>query len=177
MSIYYFEDLEKLQRFGYAGAFVFGLLAGSSLPLPLPYLVVTFGLGGVFNPLGVGLAAGLGAGVGGTLVYLLGRGQSSLVKGILQGDKPKPVSPRWSNISSKLMKWAATKGSIVVFFMSAMLNPVFAPMAIAMGALRFNAVKFFIWCTLGNLVKGLAISYIGYFGLGTLLNWLQGIFK
>ena len=137
--------------------------------MPLPYLMVTFTLGGVSNPLFVGLASGLGAGIGGTLVYLFGRGGSNLVLRVFMSGGNNWTHPR----AAKLLSWAENRGSIVVFFMSAMLNPAFAPMAIALGALRFRMAKFFLWCTLGNIVKSLIIAYLGYFGLGTFLRWLD----
>ena len=56
--------------------------------------------------------------------------------------------------------------------MSALLNPAFAPMAIAMGALRFRLIKFFAMCVAGNLVKAMVISYAGYLGVGSLIRWL-----
>jgi len=168
--IYFWGYIKHLHNYGYIGAFFFGFLAGSSLPMPLPYLVVTFTLGGVLNPAFVGLASGLGAGIGGTLVYLFGRGGRRLFPQVsLLSPKPdQPPSPR----VAQFLDWAHRKGSVVVFVMSVMLNPAFAPMAIAMGALRFRLAKFFLWCSAGNIVKSLFIAYCGYFGLGTLLRWL-----
>lgn len=168
--IYYWEYISPLQNYGYLGAFLVGFLAGSSLPLPLPYLVVTFTLGGVLNPALVGVASGLGAGIGGTLVYLFGRSGSRLLPklGIPSPDSGQPPSPR----VARLLDWAHRRGSIVVFLMSAMLNPMFAPMAITMGALRFRLAKFLLWCSAGNIVKSLFIASCGYYGLGTLLRWL-----
>lgn len=168
--IYYWDYISPLQNYGYLGAFLVGFLAGSSLPLPLPYLVVTFTFGGVLNPLLVGVASGLGAGIGGTLVFLFGRGGRKLLPkfGILSPDSNQPPSPR----VARLLGWAERRGSIVVFIMSAMLNPMFAPMAITMGALRFRLTKFFFWCSAGNIVKSLFIASCGYYGLGTLLRWL-----
>jgi len=52
------------------------------------------------------------------------------------------------------------------------LNPVFFPMAFAMGASRFRLWRFFIMCWAGNTVKSMMIAYLGYFGLGALLHWL-----
>ena len=169
--IYYWDYIRHLQNYGYLGAFFFGFLAGSSIPLPLPYLVVTFTLGGVLNPALVGVASGLGAGIGGTLVYLFGRGGRRLFPkfGILSPDNPDQTpSPR----VARFHDWAHRKGSVVVFIMSVILNPAFAPMAITMGALRFRLAKFFLWCSAGNIVKSLVIAYLGYLGLGTLLRWL-----
>lgn len=168
--VYYWDYIPKLQNYGYLGAFLAGFIAGSSLPVPLPYLVVTFTFGSVLNPALVGVASGLGAGIGGTLVYLFGRGGRRLFPKmkIFSPDENRPTSPR----IAKLLDWAHRRGSLVVFIMSAMLNPMFAPMAITMGALRFQLAKFFLWCTAGNIVKSLLIAACGYYGLGTLLRWL-----
>ena len=168
--IFYWDYIGNLQHYGYLGAFIFGFLAGSSIPLPLPYLVVTFTLGGVLNAALVGVASGLGAGLGGTLVYLFGRGGRSFLPklGIFS---PNPDSTPHPHIA-RFLDWANRRGSVVVFIMSAMLNPAFAPMAITMGALRFRLAKFFLWCSAGNMIKSLFIAYCGFFGLGTLLRWL-----
>jgi membrane protein DedA with SNARE-associated domain len=121
----------------------------------------------------VGLVSGFAAGIGGTLVYLFGRGGRRLFPklGSLfpeMGDGSGFVS-RWT---SRIVGWAQRRGSIVVFVMSAVFNPLFAPMAIAMGTLRFRLFKFFLMCWAGNTVKSMFVAYCGYFGLGSLLRWL-----
>jgi len=134
-------------------------------------LLMTFTLGGILNPALVGVSGGLGAGVGGTLVYLLGRGGRRFFPEVKAYSVDHEASKK---VSVKFVNWAQKKGSIVVFVMSAMFNPVFAPMAIAMGALRFRLAKFFLMCVAGNILKALVVSYAGYLGLGTLLRWLGG---
>ena len=171
IGIFFCRDkIVEFHNYGYLGAFFFGFIAGSSLPLPFPYLVVTFTLGGVLNPALVGIASGLGAGVGGTLVFLFGRGGRTLFPKLgLFLPNPSQPSPRLA----RFLEWAHLKGSVVVFVMSVLLNPVFAPMAITLGAIHFHMAKFFLWCSAGNIVKSLFIAYCGYFGLGTLLRWLD----
>ncbi len=161
------------------GAFFFGFIAGCSLPVPLPYLVVTFTLGGMLNPALVGGASGIGAGIGGTVFYLFGHGGRRFLLGI---DFSSNFSSNTGGIRgaiahwmSRVVGWAERRGSVVVFVMSAMFNPFFVPMAIAMGTTRFRLAKFLFWCVTGNVVKSLFIAYCGYFGLGTLLRWL-GLF-
>jgi membrane protein YqaA with SNARE-associated domain len=168
---YYQFISEQAQAWGFFGIFVIGFVAGISVPLPISYLLMTFTLGGILNPVIVGTAGGLGAGIGGTLVYLLGRGGRRFFPGI----KAYSVDQEASNkLTVRFVNWAQKRGSIVVFVMSAMFNPVFAPMAIAMGALRFRLAKFFLMCVAGNVLKGLLVSYAGYLGLGTLLRWISG---
>ncbi|MBN1189850.1 MAG: VTT domain-containing protein [Dehalococcoidales bacterium] len=162
-----------MQNYGYLGAFVIAFIAGSSIPTPISYLLLTFTFGGIpgMHPALVGLASGVGAGTGGTLVYLLGRSGRTFFPGLRGYSVDEQASNR---LSAKFVDWAQRKGSVVVFFMSAMLNPVFAPMAIAMGALRFRMIKFFVMCVAGNIVKAMIIAYAGYLGVGTLLRWLGG---
>jgi membrane protein YqaA with SNARE-associated domain len=171
MIIRYWKEIAELQNYGYLGAFVIAFVAGSSIPTPISYLLLTFTFGGIpgLHPALVGLASGVGAGMGGTLVYLLGRSGRSFFPGLRRYSVDEQAS---NKMSARFVDWAQRRGSMVVFLMSAMLNPVFAPMAIAMGALRFRLIKFFIMCVAGNLVKAMLISYAGYLGVGTLLRWL-----
>jgi membrane protein DedA with SNARE-associated domain len=178
LVIRYWQEIAKLQNYGYLGIFVIGFIAGSSVPSPLSYLVLTFTFAGIptsygiWHPALTAVAGGVGAGLGGTLVFLLGRSGRRLLPGVKRYsiDEATPLS-----LTGKVISWAQKKGAIVVFVMSAILNPAFAPMAIVMGALRFRPIKFFLLCVAGNLVKALVISYAGYLGLGTLLRWLGGV--
>ena len=172
--IYYWEEIEYLWRYGYPFVFLVSFLAGCSIPNPLPYIVVVFTLATKLNPALVGVTSGLGAGIGGTLLYLAGRGGGKLFFriGFLSlntgGTSPSAAS-RWT---PRIVDWAQRRGGIVVFLISSVFTPIFAPAAIALGALRFRLWKFFLLCWAGNTVKSLTIAYAGYFGLGTLLRWL-----
>jgi len=168
---YYQFISEQAQAWGFLGIFVIGFVAGISVPLPISYLLMTFTLGGILNPFIVAIAGGLGAGIGGTLVYLLGRGGRRLFPSIRAYSVDQEAS---NKISFKFLNWAQKRGSIVVFVMSAMFNPVFAPMAIAMGAMRFRLFKFFLMCVAGNMCKALVVSMAGYLGLGTILRLFGG---
>ena len=169
LVIRFSKEIAQLQNYGYLGAFVVAFVAGSSVPTPISYLLLTFTFGGILNPALVGLASGFGAGLGGTLVFLLGRGGRRFLPGL----KHFLVDEAATNtFAVRFVRWAQRRGSVVVFAMSAMLNPVFAPMAMAMGALRFRVFKFLIMCIAGNLVKAMIISYAGYLGVGSLLRWV-----
>jgi membrane protein YqaA with SNARE-associated domain len=167
----YWQFIADLRSYGYLGIFIIAFVAGSSVPSPVSYLLLTFTFGGILNPGWVGLSAGFGAGLGGTLVFLLGRGGRRFFPSLQRYS----VDERASNqLGARLVNLAQRRGTVVVFAMSALLNPVFAPMAIAMGALRFRLFQFFVMCVAGNLLKAMVISYAGYLGVGTLLRWLGG---
>lgn len=172
-AIYYRQYFEYFQYLGYPSAFIFGFIAGSSLPMPLPYLIVTFSLGGVLNPTLVGLASGVGAGIGGALVYIFGSSGSRLPGISIFKARPElEESTKVQKLYARLEQWTHRRGSLFVFLMSVIFNPVFAPMAVAVGALRFGFWRFLFWCTLGNIIKSMFIAYCGYFGLNAVLRWL-----
>jgi uncharacterized membrane protein YdjX (TVP38/TMEM64 family) len=106
--------------------------------------------------------------VGGTLIFLFGRGGRKLFSNVdfsyLDSDR---VLVRWTG---RIMNWTRDRGSMAVFLMSAIFNPVFFPMAMAMGTSRFKLWKFFIMCCTGNIIKSLFIAYLGYYGLGSILK-------
>jgi len=186
--VYYWQEISRFQSYGYLGLLIIGLLTGFALPLPVPYMVVTFIFGGLLHPALVGASCGLGLGVGGTLLYLTGRGgrkffpRSNVFAFANNPSSDALPSSRISRLLSRLLRWARIprimdiarrRGSLVVFLMSAAINPFFVPMAIGMGTLRFRAWKFFLMCWAGQTVKSIGIAYCGYLGLGIALRWLQ----
>ena len=158
--VYYWDKIAELQSYGYLGVFVISLFAGSIMVLPIPYVAVVFTLGGVLNPALVGAASGLGASVGAITIYLAGYGGHSLFRNYNDA------------VYSRMVEWIKRRGSIAVFIMSAVFNPLFIPMAITLGMLRFRLWKFFVLCWAGNTVKSLAIAYAGYLGLRSLFHWI-----
>jgi len=186
--VYYWQEISRFQNYGYLGLLIIGLLTGFALPLPVPYMVITFIFGGILHPALVGAASGLGLGIGGTLLYLTGRGgrrffpMSNVFAFANNPSNDAPHSSRISRLLTRLLRWARIprimaiarrRGSLVVFLMSAAINPFFVPMAIGMGTLRFRLWKFFLMCWAGQTVKSIAIAYCGYLGLGIALRWLQ----
>jgi membrane protein YqaA with SNARE-associated domain len=185
--VYHWQAISRFQHYGYLGLFLISFLAGGPLPIPVPYMVITFIFGGLLHPALVGVTCGLGLGVGGTLLYLTGRGGRRFfpwgnVFTFANNPASDVPSSRISRLVSRLLRWARIpqimniaqrRGSLVVFLMSAAINPFFVPMAIAMGTLRYRWWKFFLMCCAGQTVKSLGIAYAGYLGLGTFLRWLQ----
>jgi membrane protein YqaA with SNARE-associated domain len=169
--VVYWEEIEQFGSYGYPFVFVVSFFAGCSLPNPFPYIVVVFTLSSVLNPAFVGLVSGLAAGIGGTLVYITARGGSKLLSRFGIFSPSKDSTSRLARLMARMQDWARRRGSIVVFFMSAMFNPLFLPMTLGMAVLRFQAWKFFLWCWAGNTVKSLFVAYCGYYGLGSLLRW------
>ena len=74
--------------FGYFGAFFVAFLGNATFLIPIPYMITTFILGGLinssgqflFDPVAVGLVAGLGATIGEMTGYLLGYGGGRFIE-------------------------------------------------------------------------------------------------
>ncbi len=185
LIIYYWaEILARFQVYSYLGLFFVGLISGFSLPIPVPYMVITFMMGSVLQPALVGASCGLGLGIGGTLLHLTGRGgrcffPMSSVFGFI--NKPTTEGknlPLLGRIFHRfkvpyMIALARRRGALVVFVMSATINPFFVPVAIGLGTMRFKLWKFFLACWAGQTVKCIVIAYAGYLGLGTFLRWID----
>jgi membrane protein DedA with SNARE-associated domain len=166
--VFYWESFQAQSSYGYLGLFIVCALGGATIIIPVPSLVVQFAMGAVLNPALVGAVAGLGSAIGGTVVYLLGRGGRRVFR---QGEILFPKSDNIiMNLLSRITSWAEKRGSLAIFIMSAIFNPFFFPMAFAIGASRFKLWKFFTMCWAGNTVKSLFVAYLGYFGLGSILR-------
>ncbi len=67
------EWMEQLvQNYGYFGIFFISLIGALSIFFPIPYTVVIFTLGGLFDPFLIAIAAGLGSAIGEFSGYMLG---------------------------------------------------------------------------------------------------------
>jgi uncharacterized membrane protein YdjX (TVP38/TMEM64 family) len=178
LLVYHWELVLRFEEYGYLGLFFMAMASGFSIPLPVPYMVFTFTLGGVLEPILVGLATGTGLGVGGTLLYLTGRGGRRLFPQFSITDPAdEAYSSRWARFLRRIkmhrvMHFAERRGTLAVFVLSVLPNPFFTPMAISMGTMRFRMVKFFFACWAGQTAKAIAIAYSGYFGLGSFLRWM-----
>lgn len=160
VAIYYWEDIRHLGRYGYIGAFIISILAGGTVFVPIPGLLVIFTLGGVLNPAIVGALSGLGEAIGSVGIYLAGYGGRRVFQNTNHG------------LYSRLSGWLRHRGSIAVFINSAIFNPLFYPFTAIAGMLRFGLLRFFLVCWAGKTVKGMIVAYAGYLGLRSVLHWL-----
>lgn len=161
--VLFWEYVQKLEGYGYVGAFAISILGGTTIIVPVPMLAVVFALGGVLTPYWVGVAAGLGETLGALIIYMTGHGAGTALfnsNGKLQ------------SAYIRVMGLMERRGSLTLFLLSAVLNPFFYPAALAAGALRFGVRKYFIICWAGKTIKGLTVAYAGYWGLRGLLRML-----
>jgi membrane protein DedA with SNARE-associated domain len=159
-AVIFADDLGNIQEYGYIGVFIISIFAGGTVIVPVPGLLVVFTMGSILQPVFVGVAAGLGEAIGVISIYLAG----STGRGML--DK---LSNR---LVVRFTRWLHRYKVLAVFFMSAILNPLYYPFALLAGALHFGLPRFFISCWAGKTLKNIAVAYMGFFGFGSLLDWL-----
>ncbi|MBN2238382.1 MAG: hypothetical protein JW712_01300 [Dehalococcoidales bacterium] len=189
-AIIFREQLHGLGGYGYIGVFIVGVLCGVSV-IPAPTLAMVFTLGGVLNPLYVGLVAGLGGGIGGITVYLTGAGVETVLSRFRASEKEyedepgrhydpvHPVQSRFWNkgelFYSKMSEWIGGKGGAwTLFITSAMIISPFYFAGLAAGSVRMGLLKFFLISWAGKTVRYLMVAFGGYYGLNVLLNWIGG---
>lgn len=167
-------DTEYLARFGLLGVLIVSFIAGSTFSvtaIPVPYWLLVFTLPGliaedhgVLAPVWVGLLSGLGATTGQFITYMIGYGGRTFSERI--------TSKLSSRFYDRGMMFAERHGSLAVFLMSLIPNPIHLPMSIAIAALRYPPHKFLLFSFLGTGLKSLIIAFCGYYGLNSLFSWL-----
>jgi membrane protein DedA with SNARE-associated domain len=175
--VYYKDALMSvvhIEKYGLLGVFIFALIAGSVvnfIATPFPYWLLVFTVPsllapswGALAPLWVGLLSALGASLGQLLTFLVGYSGSRIYHKFTVNSDNRHYN--------RALGWAQRHGSWAVFVMSALFNPIHLPMTLAIAALRYPPLKFFVFSLLGNLVKSLFIAYCGYFGLASLFHFL-----
>lgn len=178
LAAIYFKDYligEKyIAQYGLLGMLIVAFLGSSLLSImavPIPYLIVVFTLPTLLAPqmnagapLAVGITSGFGAALGQLLTFVIGCGNRELSQGMgIVFNK---------RLYLRATNWVQQRGSLAVFLMSVILNPLHLPMTLALASFNFPVWKFFVYSLLGNIVKSSAVAFSGYFGLTWLFHLL-----
>jgi len=156
------EEVAGFSQYGYLGAFLISVASAATVIVYIPGVPVVFALGGMLpNPLFVGLAAGLGEAIGEFTGYLAVRGGHAFLR------------ERHATTYARIEKWMKARGGLTLFLSSMVFNPIFDLIGAAAGALRFPAWKFFLLCWTGKTIKCTAVALLGWWGLGSVLRWLD----
>lgn len=158
-------DPSHLRRYGYLGVFLIPLIGSASFILPMPGLAVIATGGALLDPVFgvppwvvVGLLAGLGESLGELTGYAAGYGG----RAVLQS---RPFIGR-------LEHWMHRQGSLVMFGMSALPNPLFDVAGVIAGVVRMPLWKFFAAVLLGKVIKSLYVAGAGALGLSIIERWI-----
>ena len=146
------NEMQRLENFGYLGIFLVSIAANATIIVPVPGLAITTSMGAVFNPIGVAVAAGLGAAIGELTGYAVGKTGSSFIS-----DK---------NFYLRLLDWMRNhpKWSFAVIIVMAFIpNPLMDVTGMVCGALAIPAWKYLAGCAIGKTLKMLIFALAGHY--------------
>ncbi|MBI5652818.1 MAG: VTT domain-containing protein [Chloroflexi bacterium] len=152
-------DWEMIKPYGYLGLFAITLVSDATVLVPFPGLIVVFLAGGFLNPLFIGLASGLGSAVGELTGYLAGYGGRAVFEN--------------RQTYEKLAGWMKRNGTLTIFILSLIPNPLFDMAGMMAGALKYPLWKFLIVCGAGKAIKFFAIALAGTASLDIVYRLLE----
>jgi len=160
LYIYSIRDrVEEFKQFGYAGIFLIALMANATVLLPAPGVAIVYAMGAVFNPLGVGLAAGTGGALGELSGYFAGFSGQAIIER--------------TDIYNRFQPWVEKYGGWAILFLSAIPNPFFDIAGIAAGIAKMPLRTFLIFTWVGQLIKMSAFAIAGYYSIELISNYFQ----
>lgn len=148
--------LVQYEQYGYLGIFLTTLIGSATVVLPVPALAIVYVAGSIWNPILVGLVAGLGDALGESTGYLAGYAGHGLIE-----DAP---------LYRRFEKWMLRNGFLTIFFLSVIPNPVFDLAGVAAGASQFPGRWFFLATWMGKTIKDTAIALAGYYSVPVFTN-------
>lgn len=154
ITIYIFsirDRVEQFAEFGYPGIFLIALLANATVLLPAPGVAVIYAMGAIFNPFGVGLAAGTGGALGEISGYLAGFSGQAVIERMEVYDRIKP--------------WVDKYGGWAILVLSAIPNPFFDVAGIAAGIAKMPLPTFLLFTWMGQLIKMTVFAVAGKYSI------------
>ena len=162
ITVYIFsirDRIAEFERYGYLGVFVVALLANATVLIPAPGLAIISAMGSVFNPLGVGLAAGTGGAIGELSGYLAGFSGQAIAEN--------------TQVYSRIKPWVEKYGGWAILVLSAIPNPFFDAAGIAAGIVKMPLRTFLLSVWIGQLIKMTFFAYAGQSSYQAIENYLK----
>ena len=162
ITIYIFsirDRVEQFAAFGYPGIFLIALLANATVLLPAPGVAVIYAMGAIFNPFGVGLAAGTGGAIGELSGYLAGFSGQAVVERTSAYNRIKP--------------WVDKYGGWAIMVLSAIPNPFFDIAGIAAGIAKMPIQTFLLFTWIGQLIKMTLFALAGHYSINLITNFIK----
>ncbi|MBI3980014.1 MAG: VTT domain-containing protein [Chloroflexi bacterium] len=139
-----------LAALGYPGVFLVMILSGASVFFPAPGQATILAAGALWDPILVGMAAGLGNAVGELTGYIAGRAGGAM----LGGRKPPHW---WIWLRDRLDRY----GFFAILVLAMIPNPVFDAVGILAGSVNYPIRRFWMAVAIGNSIKYIGVAYLG----------------
>jgi len=150
------DQAEEFAKFGYPGIFLITFMAYATVLMPAPGLAVVFAMGGVLNPIFVGLAAGGGGALGELSGYLAGFSGQAVVER--------------TEVYQRFHGWIEKNGFKAILILSALPNPFFDVAGVIAGILKMPLRRFLLAVWIGVTFKMLVFAWIGSSSLSWILE-------
>jgi len=134
-------------------------MANATVLLPAPGVAIVYAMGAVFNPIGVGLAAGTGGAIGELSGYLAGFSGQAVVEN--------------TNIYNRFKPWVNKYGGWAILVLSAIPNPFFDIAGIAAGVSKMPMRTFLFFTWIGQLIKMTMFAVAGHYSV----EWMTNLFS
>ncbi len=146
--------VEKFAGYGYLGIFLISIISAATIVIPVPSWILVAAMGAILNPILVGVVSGIGGTIGELTGYALGYGGRLAVDNVPLYDT--------------MVKWMKRWGSVTIFVLALIPNPLFDVAGAAAGLLRFPIWKFLLFGAAGRIPKNIFFAYIGVWGFNFL---------
>ncbi|MFB0543309.1 MAG: DedA family protein [Candidatus Bathyarchaeia archaeon] len=147
--------------YGYIGFFLISIFGNITVIFPAPYTIIIYAGGVRLDPLLLGLACGLGAGIGELSAYLVGRGGRQLVE--------EKYGKRLESAKRLIQRY----GALAIFIFAATPLPD-DMLLIPLGLIKYDIKKALLACFLGKWLMCTLIAYAGKFSYDFILNLFKG---
>lgn len=141
------EEIPNLPIYGYPAVFLISLLGNATLVLPAPFYLIVGAAGGSLDPVTVGIIAGLGAALGELTGYVAGA----------SGKESVEEKKHYKWIERHMVK----SGSIVIFMLGALPNPLFDVGGLLAGVTRMPVWRFILVAWAGKSIRMIIIAMVG----------------
>lgn len=152
---------QTIQAFGYPAIFFAHLVSAGSVFFPLPAWPLLFILAKTFNPVLLVVSSALGAALGETSAWGLGRGGNYVL------EKSR------SRYLDSAKEWFAKKRGFWILVIFAATPLPFDAAGLAAGTCRYGLKKFWVAAFLGKLIMFSVLTFGGYYSI----DWILKVFN
>lgn len=147
LLLVYRDRIQHLEAYGYPGIFLLSILTNATVLVPLPGVIFTSAMGGVFNPFWVAIASGSGATLGELSGYMAGVGGQVWLNNL-----------DWYH---RLENWIKKYNHWPIILLAFIPNPFFDLARFIAGAGKVPIWKFLLFTWIGKIGKMLLFAYLG----------------
>ena len=151
-AFYFSSDIAALGSYGYAGAFLIALASSATIIFPAPGWAVIVAMSRSYDPVLLGMAAGIGSAIGELTGYVAGEGARSALDGRIKE-------------TERVREFVEKYGLPGIAVLAFIPNPLFDIAGIMAGSLRIGWWRYLAACAAGRVLRYALLAALGAFTL------------